>query len=836
MVLLQPHFAANAPTVGIGAWSIVSGAGGSFVASTNSTTTFNGVIGSTYVLRWTISNAPCAANSDDVLITFNANPTVANAGADQTSLCGVASTSLSANTPTVGTGAWSIVSGVGGSFVAPSNPTTTFNGVIGNSYVLRWTISNAPCAANSDDVLIAFNANPTAANAGADQTSLCGVTSTSLSANTPTVGTGAWSIVSGVGGSFVAPSNPTTTFNGVIGSSYILRWTIGNAPCTASSDDVLITFNSNPTAANAGADQTSLCGVTSTALAANAPTVGIGVWSIVSGVGGSFVAATNPTTTFNGVVGNSYVLRWSISNAPCTTSSDDVLITFNANPTAANAGADQTSLCGVTSTSLAANAPTIGIGVWSIVNGVGGSFVAVTNPTTPFNGVVGNSYVLRWSISNAPCTTSSDDVLITFNANPTVANAGADQTSLCGVNSTSLSANTPTVGTGAWSIVSGVGGSFVAPSNPTTTFNGVVGNSYVLRWSISNAPCAANSDDVLITFNANPTAANAGADQTSLCGVTSTTLAANAPTVGIGAWSIVSGAGGSFVASTNSTTTFNGVIGSTYVLRWTISNAPCAANSDDVLITFNANPTVANAGADQTSLCGVASTSLSANTPTVGTGAWSIVSGVGGSFVAPSNPTTTFNGVIGNSYVLRWTISNAPCAANSDDVLIAFNANPTAANAGADQTSLCGVTSTSLSANTPTVGTGAWSIVSGVGGSFVAPSNPTTTFNGVIGSSYILRWTIGNAPCTASSDDVLITFNSNPTAANAGADQTSLCGVTSTALAANAPTVGIGVWSIVSGVGGSFVAATNPTTTFNGVVGNSYVLRWSISNAPLYHK
>ncbi|MBK9673530.1 MAG: DUF2341 domain-containing protein [Bacteroidetes bacterium] len=823
---------ANTPSVGNGSWSIVSGVGGSFFAPSNPTTTFNGVIGSSYVLRWTISNAPCAANSDDVLIAFNANPTAANAGADQTSLCGVTSTSLSANTPTVGTGAWSIVSGVGGSFVASSNPTTTFNGVIGSSYVLRWTISNAPCAANSDDVLITFNANPTVANAGADQTSLCGVTSTSLSANTPTVGTGAWSIVSGVGGSFVAPSNPTTTFNGVVGNSYVLRWSISNAPCAANSDDVLITFNANPTAANAGADQTSLCGVTSTALAANAPTVGTGAWSIVSGVGGSFVASTNPTTTFNGVIGSSYVLRWTISNAPCTASSDDVLITFNANPTVANAGADQTSLCGVTSSALAANAPTVGTGAWSIVSGVGGSFVASTNPTTTFNGVVGNSYVLRWTISNAPCTTSSDDVLITFNSNPTAANAGADQTSLCGFTSTALAANTPTVGTGSWSIVSGVGGSFVAATNPTTTFNGVVGNSYVLRWSISNAPCAANSDDVLITFNANPTAANAGADQTSLCGVTSTTLAANAPTVGIGAWSIVSGAGGSFVASTNSTTTFNGVIGSTYVLRWTISNAPCAANSDDVLITFNANPTVANAGADQTSLCGVTSTSLSANTPTIGNGSWSIVSGVGGSFVAATNPTTTFNGVIGSSYVLRWSISNAPCTASSDDVLITFNANPTAANAGADQTSLCGVTSTALAANAPTVGTGAWSIVSGVGGSFVAPSNPTTTFNGVIGSSYVLRWTISNAPCTASSDDVLITFNVNPTAANAGADQTSLCGVTSTSLSANTPTVGTGAWSIVSGVGGSFVAPSNPTTTFNGVVGNSYVLRWSISNAP----
>jgi hypothetical protein len=87
-----------------------------------------------------------------------------------------------------------------------------------------------------------------------------------------------------------------------------------------------------------------------------------------------------------------------------------------------------------------------------------------------------------------------------------------------------------------------------------------------------------------------------------------------------------------------------------------------------VLITFNANPSVANAGADQTSLCGVTSTALSGNTPSVGNGAWSIVSGIGGSFVSTSNPTTTFNGTIGTTYTLRWTISNAPCAASSDDV------------------------------------------------------------------------------------------------------------------------------------------------------------------------
>ena len=81
-----------------------------------------------------------------------------------------------------------------------------------------------------------------------------------------------------------------------------------------------------------------------------------------------------------------------------------------------------------------------------------------------------------------------------------------------------------------------------------------------------------------------------------------TTLAANAPTTGTGTWTIVSGAGGSFVNANSPTTVFNGVSGTTYVLRWTISNGVCTSTNDNVKIIFNTPPTVATAGADQT-LC-----------------------------------------------------------------------------------------------------------------------------------------------------------------------------------------------------------------------------------------
>ena len=86
--------------------------------------------------------------------------------------------------------------------------------------------------------------------------------------------------MSGGGGSFVLDTDPTTTFNGTAGTTYVLQWTITNGVCTASADQVTIRLDDNPLpVADAGTAQT-LC-ATSTTLAANAATTGIGTWTIV---------------------------------------------------------------------------------------------------------------------------------------------------------------------------------------------------------------------------------------------------------------------------------------------------------------------------------------------------------------------------------------------------------------------------------------------------------------------------------------------------------------------------------------------------------------------------
>jgi gliding motility-associated-like protein len=595
------------------------------------------------------------------------------------------------------------------------------------------------------------------------------------------------------------------------------RYVTQTVGCESLPATVTITIASPPTAAAAGADQ-SVCG-TSATLAGNTPTIGTGLWTIVSGAGGAITTPTSPTSNFTGVAGTTYVLQWTISNSTCAPSSDQVSIILEQAPTTADAGPDQ-ALC-ATTTTLAANTPTIGTGAWSIVSGTGGTIATTSSPTSIFNGTPGTTYVLRWTTSNGTCTPSTNDVTVTFTSPPTVSNAGTNQV-VCG-NSTALAANVPVSGTGMWSIVSGVGGVVTTPASATSNFTGTAGAIYVLQWTISNAPCAANSSTVSIQFDAAPSPAAAGADQ-DVCG-TSTTLAATAPAIGTGSWSIVSGAGGSITTPTSATSVFTGTFGTTYVLAWTTTNGVCTPSVDNVTIRFFANPTTALAGATQT-ICG-GSAVLAANTPAIGTGAWSVVSGSGGAIATPSSPTSNFTGVPGTTYVLRWSISNGTCTPSTSDVTIALVATPTAAAAGSDQI-ICTPAAT-LAGNTPAIGTGVWSIVTGSGGAISNTSSPTSSFTGTPGVTYALRWTTSNTGCPSSQDDVSIQFLVPPTTSNAGPDQ-NVCGVTTT-LAGNNPSNGTGTWTIISGAGGTISTPASSTSSFSGVSGVTYILRWTIGRS-----
>ncbi|HRY33763.1 MAG TPA: FISUMP domain-containing protein [Bacteroidales bacterium] len=80
-----------------------------------------------------------------------------------------------------------------------------------------------------------------------------------------------------------------------------------------------------PDDAYAGPDK--ITSDTATILQGNDPLAGTGVWNILSGAGGSLSDTTDPHALLTGLVGNTYILTWTIATI-CYSSTDTVLVSF----------------------------------------------------------------------------------------------------------------------------------------------------------------------------------------------------------------------------------------------------------------------------------------------------------------------------------------------------------------------------------------------------------------------------------------------------------------------------------------------------------------------------
>jgi len=560
----------------------------------------------------------CGVTSVSKAIAVN-DVTIAAAGPSQ-NICGTVVT-MAANTAVIGTGEWTNVSGPNiPSITNSASPSTTITGLTPGTYIFRWTIANGNCSSQSD-VTITISAGASAANAGSDQ-NLCLNSSTTLAANTPAIGTGMWSQVSGAAATIADATNPATTVTGLTPGNYVFRWTISFSNCTANTDDVQVIIYDNPSPADAGTDQT-ICSA-STTLTGNTPVVGNGTWTQIGSTpaAATITTASSASTTVTGLNNpGTYQFKWTISNGPCVPRQDTVAITVTEVGTTAAAGNDIDACIGSTVT-LAGNIASVGSGSWSIVSGASGA--TITNTSSPSSTVTGLNvgiHVLKWTITNGNCPTTDDNVQITVYDNPSSANAGTDQT-ICSASAT-LSGNTPVIGNGTWTQIGNTpaAATITSASSANTEVTGLSNpGTYQFKWTISNGPCASTQDTVAITVTQVGTTAAAGND-IEVCIGSTVTLAGNTASVGTGLWSIVSGASGATITNnSSSTSTVTGLSVGTHVLKWTITNGNCPSTDDNVQITVYDNPSIANAGTDQT-ICS-ASATLNGNTPVIGNGTW----------------------------------------------------------------------------------------------------------------------------------------------------------------------------------------------------------------------
>ena len=118
--------------------------------------------------------------------------------------------------------------------------------------------------------------------------------------------------------------------------------------------------------------------------------------------------STNNTFTTTTLQDGDVVSALVLNGNNCSTFTNDITMTVISSNDSAEAGPDQSNICGTTA-QLAAEAPQFGIGQWTAIP-ASGSFIDATNPNTQFQGALGVTYTLTWTVIGA-----NDQVQISFN-------------------------------------------------------------------------------------------------------------------------------------------------------------------------------------------------------------------------------------------------------------------------------------------------------------------------------------------------------------------------------------------------------------------------------------
>ncbi len=711
---------------------------------------------------------------------------------------------------------------------------------------------------------------PDQADAGTDQLNVA-IDSVILAANDPVNGTGQWTILSGTGGTFTNDTIYNTVFHGTAGETYQLEWSITTI-CGSTSDTVEVSF------LNIGSFT---CGQTlyDTRDSQTYGTIEINnqCWMTENLNYGNYVTSTQGQSnnqipekfcygndqanceTLGGLYTWDELMEYATTEGAQGFCPDgwhvptdnewlelEVFVdpSISSSPTTGYRGTDAGTKL---KTGGSSGLDLIFSGAYFQQNNAfygAGQFAtkfanyassSQYNTTTFWIRTIedGNAQISRTAaekVNGSALRCIKDTTSQACTPQPDQASAGPDQTGVI-IDSVILAANNPVNGSGQWTIISGIGGSFSDDTLYNSVFYGSANQSYQLEWTITTI-CGSTSDNVTISFACfpEPDAAYAGEDTSNIM-VSAISLYADVPSEGTGVWTINSGQGGVLADSSLATSTFTGISEESYELIWTVSNS-CGTNSDTVNISFACfpEPSTANAGEDTLNVP-VSTISLNADDPAEGTGVWTINSGQGGVLADSSLANSMFTGISEESYELLWTVSNA-CGTNSDAVNISFACfpDPDPAYAGEDSLNIP-VDSIILNATVPSQGTGAWTINSGIGGSFSDSTSASATFYGVPGTTYELIWTVSN-PCGSNSDTVTMGFylcTPEPSQAIAGNDILNAA-FSTIVLNATEPTEGDGIWTIISGNGGSLSDSSLYNSTFYGVSNETYNLVWTVSN------
>ncbi len=740
------------------------------------TTSVNGLAGTfDYTVYASING--CTTSTATTPVTLYPAPPQTFAGANQ-NLCALTTTLDASPAGTGFTGQWTQVSGPAQTqFQNVGAYNTTVSVTTPGTYVYRWTVSGASvCTPTTAQVSVTFNITPVvyAVTAGGSQRCSNASPITISLAGSQTGINYQLKINGANAGASVAGTGSALTWSDQGSGTYSIQ-AIGTGGCTqAMSGTPVITVNPAP-AVYAVGGVGSVCSGSSFAITLSDSDVGVNYVLTRGATTVSTQAGTgNALSWDNQTLPGTYTVTATNVTSGCTLSMGSTAVTTNALPslyTVSGGGTRCDNQPGLT-VSLSGSQATQGTNVITYQlkrNNVNvGTPVTGTGSALTWTGLTdAGTYTVQANHSNGCTQIMTGTSVITVNPAPTLYTLGGGGAVCTGSPfAITLSGSDPGVnyvltrGATTISTLAGTGSAL-------SWGNQVLPGTFTITATNATSGCTLSMGSATVTLNALPSlySVSGGGDRCD-----------NQPglTVSLNGSQVPQGTNiityqlklnnmnvGTAVTGTGSALNWAGLTDAgTYTIQAIHSNGCVRTMTNTATINTKTAPTLANAGPD-INTCGEQVT-LSANTPTVGTGAWTQVSGpVQSQFSNTLSPTTSVSVIRMNTYVYAWTITNSSNGCTStDNVQVIFNASATTANAGPDQT-ICDDLFATMSGNTPLAGNGEWVRVSGPDGAVFFPDSntPDAYLFAPEPGTYVYRWTITNQPCAPSTDDVQITFS-----------------------------------------------------------------------------
>ena len=722
---------------------------------------------------------------------------------------------------------WTITSGAGTTTI------TATAGTLGGSISV---IAVNGCGTSPGPSSLTVAVNPSGTITGTTPAPRCGPGSVTLSA-TASAGTINWYSAAtggpslGTGTNFITPSLITTT-------TYYVDASVGS--CVSSPRvAVTATISSNPTASNAGTNQT-VCG--SATLAANTPAVGTGAWSVVSGPSLLLSQFSNPasrTSSFTPAGGaGSYVLRWTISNPPCTPSFSNVTITINTAPVVAPI-AGPTGVCVGSTISLSDATPG---GNWSSGN-TGRATVTSGGVVT---GVSAGSVTIYYTVTSGSCTTIVNYPINVGNGLPPPNisfDSGSDMwtrtINICGqigggpdASDIDIRTSLPGGVTRQWEYALSTPDNWIIdPYNGSDwvilSFGSTPG-TYYFRLRVTYNGCSVYSNTIVLNvLPGTPPASPTVTGGTTSCNPATFNLTASNCS-GILRW-YTTQLGGTLLQTGSSYNPFVSVTTTFWVSCTTGSgNSACESPRTPVTVTIGAPANLGSITGPGSVCGGQSNVTYSVTNFTGMTYSWSF-GGSGATITPPGNTssiTVSFlpSATSGNMHVT----GTSSCGSSTANDLTITITHITVPIVGAITQPTCSVaTGSVILSSLP--GSGTWTLTRTPGGTTTTGTGTSTTISGLASGMYTYAVTDASGCTSGPSGNVVINVQpATPTAPTLGLITHPTCTVPTGSIVLNSlpPT---GTWTLTRNPGGATTTGTGTSTTVSGLATGTYT--YTVTNS-----